>query len=114
MIVNGYKIEKGANLRYASLRYADLQGADLRGADLRDADLHGADLQGAKGAMQWQAPVGIKRICFSVKHDECVMHKLGCFWGDTEKAVTAIREKYGEDSLYEVFLLLQVKALEAE
>ena len=38
MIVNGYEIKSGANLR----------GADLRGADLHGADLYGADLRGTK------------------------------------------------------------------
>ena len=58
MIINGYKIGrgadlkganlKGANLQDADLRYANLQDADLRGADLRGADLHGANLWGTK------------------------------------------------------------------
>jgi hypothetical protein len=39
------------------------------------------------------------------------MHKLGCFWGNTDEAVKAIREKYGDDSLYEQLLLLNTKAL---
>ena len=57
MEVNGYKIEfgadlryanlQGANLRYANLRYANLQGANLRYANLRYANLQGANLQGA-------------------------------------------------------------------
>ena len=34
MIVKGYKIEVGANLREADLRGANLQYADLQGADL--------------------------------------------------------------------------------
>ena len=120
---------RGANLREANLRDADLSGANLFGAYLRDAnlfganlreanlcgaDLAGADLSGAKGIIQWQAPQGEKRICYSVKHDDCVMHKLGCFWGSTDKAVKAIRKKYDEDSLYEKFLLMQVEALESE
>ena len=131
MIVNGYKIEKGANLSGANLRAAvligaDLQGADLcgadlsraeleranlRGANLRGADLSGADLWGADYILQWQSPQGVRRTCYSVKHDDCVMHKLGCFWGTTEQAVEAIREKYGNDSMYEELLVLNAKAL---
>jgi hypothetical protein len=44
---NGYKIEQGADLKYADLRDADLRNADLRNADLRGADLRNADLRGA-------------------------------------------------------------------
>ena len=103
-----------ANLYGANLSRANLSEADLSRADLRGANLSGASLERAKGILQWQAPQGIKRICYSVKHDNCIMHQLGCFWGTTEEAVEAIRKKYGEGSLYEEFLLLQVKALEAE
>jgi len=103
-----------ANLRYAYLRDAELHGADLHGAYLYIAYLHGADLRDARGLLQWQAPQGEKRICYSVKYDDCVMHKLGCFWGATDKALDAIRKKYGEDSFYQKFLLMQVEALEDE
>ena len=104
----------GADGERANLEVADLEGANLWGAYLRGAHLSGADLWGAKGILQWQSPQGQKRICFSVKHKDHVMHQLGCFWGTTDEAVTAIREKYGEGSLYEKFLLLQVEALEGE
>lgn len=73
-----------------------------------------ADFHGVRGLLQWQAPQGERRICYSVKHDDCVMHKLGCFWGATDEAVEAIRKKYGDNSLYEKFLLMQVEALEGE
>ena len=92
-----------ANLRYAYLRDAYLHGADLHGAYLHVAYLHGADLRGARGLLQWQAPQGKKRICYSIKYYDCVMHKLGCFWGATDKAVKAIRKKYGQESFYEKF-----------
>ena len=46
MIVNGYKIEPGANLSYAKLSYANLTGADLSYAKLYGAKLSGADLSG--------------------------------------------------------------------
>jgi len=48
MIVNGYKIEPGANLSYANLSYANLSSANLYGANLTGADLTGADLSYAK------------------------------------------------------------------
>jgi hypothetical protein len=91
----------------ANLRYADFYGADLI-----DANFCRAYLSGARGIIQWQAPQGERRICYSVKYDYGVMHKLGCFWGSTDEAVKAIRKKYGQDSLYEQFLLMQVKALQ--
>jgi uncharacterized protein YjbI with pentapeptide repeats len=111
----------GTNLRCADLKDADLRGADLRGAylsranlwgaDLRCADLSTADLSRATYISQWQAPQGVRRTCYSVKHDKCVMHKLGCFWGTTEQAIKAIRKKYGNDSMYEQLLVLNAKAL---
>ena len=104
----------GANFSGVNLRYANLGGADLRGANLRYADLQGTVFYGAKGIIQWQAPQGEKRICYSIKYDDCVMHKLGCFWGATDEAVKAIRKKYGAGSLYEKFLLMQVEGLEGE
>jgi hypothetical protein len=104
----------GANLCYADLRYANLGGANLGGANLHGADLQGAVFYGAKGIIQWQAPQGERRICYSVKYDDCVMHKLGCFWRATDEAVKAIRKKYGAGSLYEKFLSMQVEGLEGE
>jgi hypothetical protein len=47
MIINGYKIGRGANLQDANLQGANLRGADLRYANLRGADLQGANLQDA-------------------------------------------------------------------
>lgn len=107
-------VKNEADLREAYLHGADLREAYLYRADLYRAYLHGADLYRAKKIMQWQAPQGEKRICYSVKHDSCVMHKMGCFWGNTEEAVTAIREKYGENSLYEKLCFLNAHALEME
>ena len=83
-------------------------------ADFHGANLFGANLSDARGLLQWQAPQGGKRICCSVKHDDCVMHKRGSFWGATDKAVKAIRKKYDQDSFYEKFLSMQVEALEGE
>jgi len=105
---------KGANLSRANLRGANLSRANLWCADLRGANLSGADLWGADYILQWQAPQGARRTCYSVNHADCVMHKLGCFWGNTEQAVEAIRDKYGNDSMYEQLLVLNAQALEVE
>ena len=47
MIVNGYKIEPGADLREANLLWANLQNTNLTGANLTRANLFLADLQHA-------------------------------------------------------------------
>ena len=103
-----------ANLERANLYGANLVGANLERANLVGANLYGANLVGARGILQWQSPQGENRICYSVKAEDCVMHKLGCFWGTTDEAVEAIRKKYGEGSLYEKFLLMQAEALGGE
>jgi hypothetical protein len=123
-VLTGGKAGARANLAGAYLRDANLRGVNLGGAYLRCANFHGADLSdaylgdanfhGAGGLLQWQTPQGEKRICYSVKHNDCVMHRLGCFWGTTDEAVEAIRNKYGMGSLYEQFLLMQVQALGGE
>ena len=41
MIVNGYEIKPGADLRGAYLSYADLQGANLEDANLKGTILEG-------------------------------------------------------------------------
>ena len=105
---------EGANLEGAYLKGAYLYGANLYGANLEGANLVGAYLEGARGILQWQSPQGENRICYSVKAEDCVMHKLGCFWGTTDEAVEAIRKKYGEGSLYEEVLILMAKCLEGE
>jgi hypothetical protein len=109
----------GVNLGRANLQCADLESANLSRANLWCADLRGANLSGvnlwcADYILQWQTPQGTRRTCYSVKHDDCVMHKLGCFWGTTEQAIEAIREKYGNDSMYEQLLVLNAQALEVE
>ena len=47
LIVNGYTIEPGANLKGAVLTNADLTKANLKGANLQGADLYAADLTNA-------------------------------------------------------------------
>ena len=98
----------------ANLEDANLRGAYLKGADLRGAYLCGANLSCATYILQWQAPQGTRRTCYSVNHADCVMHKLGCFWGTTEQAIKAIRKKYGNNSMYEQLLFLNTQALEVE
>ena len=57
MIINGYEIAAGA----------DLRGADLLRADLREADLHGADLQRREQALE------LRVLCFRLSHFHCVL-----------------------------------------
>ena len=91
-----------ANIRHAHLRFAEFRGEDSVGVDSTDI----------KTVMQWQTPHGEKRICYSIKHGNCVVHQLGCFVGTTEEAIEAIRQKYGSGSMYEQLLVLNTKALE--
>ena len=100
-----------ANLSGADLIGANLSRANLRWADLSRAYLSRANLQGVAGAIQWQAPQGCKRICLSVVHGDKVMHKIGCFWGDTDEAAAAIIKNYGENSIYEKIMRLNAEAL---
>jgi hypothetical protein len=102
----------GCDLTNSNLMGANLNFVNLKNANLENASLYGAELRNAKGIIHWQSPIGMKRTCYSVKYDYCVMHKIGCFWGDTGEAVTAIRKKYGNDSMYEQLLLLNTKAME--
>ena len=85
MIVNGYTIEPGADLREANLRGADLREADLYGADLYGADLYGADLYGAKNILSI-GPSITGRMWYVVKHPETIMIKAGCRWFSIEEA----------------------------
>lgn len=98
----------------ADLQGADLYGADLSGADLRGANLRGADLQGAVGIYSF-GPIGVdKRIGYAIKHADCVMVRLGCFWGTSDEAIEAVQKKYGENSTYEKQIRLAVEILEKQ
>ena len=101
----------GAYLSGAYLSGADLSGADLSGADLRGADLRGADLRGAKNIKAFQCGE-CNRISFAIKWESEVMFKIGCFWGNTEKAILKVKEKYGENSYYEKLIKLYTEMLE--
>ena len=116
----------GANLFGANLFGADLSGANLSGANLSRANLFGADLSRANlsGANLSRADlsetIGIysfggigekRRIGIAVKHDKTVMFTLGCFWGNKNEAISAIRQKYGVKSLYEEQIKLASKIL---
>ena len=107
---------RGADLRGADLRGADLRGVDLSGANLRDADLEGANLEGAnleyaKNIKSFQCGE-CNRISFAVKWESEIMFKIGCFWGNTEKAILKVEEKYGENSYYEKLIKLYTEMLE--
>ena len=102
---------RGAYLSGADLRGAYLSGADLSGADLSGADLSGADLSGAKNIKSFQCGE-YNRISFAIKWESEVMFKIGCFWGNTEKAILKVKEKYGENSYYEKLIKLYTEMLE--
>lgn len=90
----------GADLRGANLSGADLSGADLSDADLRGADLIGADLSDAENIKSFQCGE-YNRVSYVIKYKNKTMFKIGCFWGDANKAIIRIKEKYGEGSDYE-------------
>ena len=48
LIVNGYLIAEGVNLKGVNLSYADLRNNTIKGVDLSNANLSGANLTGAK------------------------------------------------------------------
>ena len=99
----------GANLRDANLRGANLYSVDLRDANLRDANLCGAylrdaNLYGAKGIVCF-GPIGTeRRIGYAHIYDNNVHIRLGCFSGDVNEAIEAIRKKYGDGSEYEALV----------
>ena len=90
----------GADLSGAGLRGADLSDADLSGANLSGANLSGADLSGAKNIKSFQCGE-YNRVSYVIKYKNKTMFKIGCFWGDANKAIIRIKEKYGEGSDYE-------------
>jgi len=111
----------GANLGATNFREADLYGADLYGANLREADLYGANLRradldganliGAKSIASFSTYIGVSRIGYAIKHEDCVMFQLGCFWGTSDEAIQEIREKYGKESHYEELIKLYTDIL---
>ena len=103
---------RGADLRETNLRGADLRGADLRGADLRETNLRGADLYGAKGITSF-GPIGDGRRVAFVYINNGVRTRIGCFNGDHNDAIEAIRGKYGPHSTYELMLRAAVWSLVA-
>ena len=134
MEVNGYKIERGANLRGANLRKAnlrwanlseadlneanlrgadlneanlrgaDLSEADLRWADLRWADLYKANLSGAKGAICLGYDLRGYRFV-GIRHDDGWRILAGCRWFTVEEAVAHWTKKNNKDALARVAIL---------
>ena len=78
---------------------------------LIDANLEGANLEGAKNIKSFQCGE-CNRISFAIKWESEVMFKIGCFWGNTEKAILKVKEKYGENSYYEKLIKLYTEMLE--
>jgi len=101
---------QGAQLDHANLRGASLYDAELRGASLQRADFYGAGLEDANldGSNLFQAlnivsygPVGNSgRMIYAVKHEDTVMFKIGCHWGDYNETINAVFDKYGDNSHY--------------
>ena len=100
----------GANLSGANLSGAYLINAELSGANLRGANLSGADLSGAKSIKSFQCGE-CNRVSFAVKWEIEIMFKIGCFWGNTEKAILKVKEKYGDNSYYEKLINLYTEML---
>ena len=114
-----------ADLRDADLRNADLSGTNLSGADLigtvliganlRDVNLSNANLLGAnlrgsnliraKNIQSFQCGKS-SRVCYAVRHEDCVMFQIGCLWGTSEEVIKKIREDYGDNSHYEKLVLI--------
>ena len=97
----------------ASLEVANLEGADLRGANLRGTSLRGADLRGAKNIKSFQCGA-YNRVSFAIKWNDCIMFKIGCFWGNTREAIKKVSEKYGVNSDYEKLINLYTDMLNNE
>jgi len=100
-----------ADLYEANLRKANLRRADLYEANLRGTDLDGANLIGAKSIASFSTYIGVSRIGYAIKHEDCVMFQLGCFWGTSDEAIQEIREKYGKESHYEELIKLYTDIL---
>jgi hypothetical protein len=80
---------------------------------LPKADLRNASLGGAKKIKSFQCG-DRNRVTYAVKHKNNVMFKIGCFWGNTEKAIKAAKEKYGNESHYEKLITIYTDMLEKE
>lgn len=92
---------------------ANLEGANLEDADLEDANLRYANLRGAENIKSFQCGE-YNRVSFAVRGESEIMFKIGCFWGNTEKAILKVKEKYGENSYYEKLIKLYTEMLEGE
>lgn len=88
-----------------------LKGNGGARANLSRANLYGADLYETIGIYSFGGIGEKRRIGIAVKHDKTVMFALGCFWGDKNEAISAIRQKYGVKSLYEEQIKLASKIL---
>jgi len=102
-----------ANLSGAKLSGAKLSGANLSGADLSEADLSWANLSGAD--LSWVYGIEIfsagefSRLCFTYTYQGEQRYQLGCFNGNFDETVEAIRKKYGENSRYEAIVTVYKK-----
>ena len=84
-----------SNLNNAYLNNANLGFTDLSNTDLRNTILINTDLSFAKNILLFQKPNG--RICYAVKHTNCIMIQAGCFWGTIDEFEQDGIKKYGDD-----------------
>ena len=103
----------GADMSEANMSEANMSGANMSEADMRWANMSEADMSEAEKIMSFQAG-NLNRVCYAVKHENCVMFQLGCFWGTSTEAIKAINKKYGKGSSYVKLIRLYTKILNEE
>jgi uncharacterized protein YjbI with pentapeptide repeats len=118
MLINGYEIKPGADLRGVNLSGADLSGANLSNANLQGANLGGTNLTGTRlkganlfnafmhGANLWGANLigaNVNRTnvhMFSLGKDTAFIHEkvfvVGCSSASIEGVNRRVLRKMGE------------------
>jgi hypothetical protein len=89
-----------ANFNYAYLDYANFSNANLKYANfsntnLSNAYLNYANFSFAKNIIAFQKLNG--RMCYAVKHTNCIMIQAGCFWNNINEFEKQAIEEYGND-----------------
>jgi hypothetical protein len=86
-------------------RFEKLEILDLRNTQVTDTtpleglkSLGNLSLRNTPAVTSWLSPTD--RPCHSYPFRDTVYHKIGCFWGNTDKAVK-VQDKYGLNSAYE-------------
>lgn len=99
-VLSGFDFS-GMDLTKVNFDYANMRGCNFFNCNIKDARLDKADLTDTRNILRWQSPIGSRRMCYSVRQDVGIMHKIGCFWGDTEDAIANITKRYGRHTMYE-------------